>query len=115
MPSDPTPNQTPPSSGKPRRRPAPAMGGSWIWLVVLCVVGLIIFSQTMVGRGQIYWSEFYNLLLDGSSFTYNGHAIRIKQAIRTMSPFNYKVATSVSVDGGPYRNYGNPWWRKETK
>ena len=31
-----------------------------------------------------------------------------------MSPFNYKVATTVSVDGGPFRNYGNPWWRKDT-
>jgi len=20
----------------------------------------------------------------------------------------------VSVDGGPYKNYGNPWWRKDT-
>jgi hypothetical protein len=31
-----------------------------------------------------------------------------------MSPFNYKVATSVSVVGGPFKNYGNPWWRKDT-
>jgi hypothetical protein len=56
----------------------------------------------------------YNILLDGAPFTYNGHALRIKQTIRTMSPYNYKVATSVSVDGGPYKNYGNPWWRKDT-
>ena len=56
----------------------------------------------------------YNILLEGASFTYRGHSVRIKQTLRTMSPFNYKVATSVSVDGGPYRNYGNPWWRKDT-
>ena len=54
----------------------------------------------------------YNLLLESAPFTYNGHNLRIKQTLRTMSPFNYKVATSVSVDGGPFRNYGNPWWRK---
>jgi hypothetical protein len=56
----------------------------------------------------------YNLFYDSTPFTYNGHTIRIKHGIRTMSPFNYKIATTVSVDGGPFRNYGNPWWRKDT-
>jgi hypothetical protein len=55
----------------------------------------------------------YNILLEGSPFNYQGHTVRIKQTLRTMSPFNYKVATAVSVDGGPFRNYGNPWWRKD--
>ena len=55
----------------------------------------------------------YNILLEGTAFTYKGHSVRIKQTIRTMSPFNYKVATSVSVDEGPFRNYGNPWWKKQ--
>ena len=39
--------------------------------------------------------------------------LRIKHAMRLLSPFNYKVATTLSVDGGPFRNYGNPWWRKD--
>jgi hypothetical protein len=56
----------------------------------------------------------YNIFYDGTPFTYGGHTVRIKHAMRTMSPFNYKVATAVSVDGGPFRNYGNPWWRKDT-
>ena len=43
----------------------------------------------------------------------NGKSIRIKHAMRLLSPYNYKVGTSVSVDGGPFRNYGNPWWRKD--
>jgi len=55
----------------------------------------------------------YNIFYDSTPFTYNGHSVRIKHGIRTMSPFNYKVATTVSVDGGPFRNYGNPWWRKD--
>jgi hypothetical protein len=70
------------------------------------------YSQSGTIGGDL--GGIYNILLDGAPFNYNGHAIRIKQAIRTMSPFNYKVATSVSVDGGPYKNYGNPWWRKDT-
>jgi hypothetical protein len=55
----------------------------------------------------------YNIFYDSSPFTYNGKTIRIKHALRLLSPYNYKVATSVSVDGGPFRNYGNPWWRKD--
>ena len=56
----------------------------------------------------------FNIFYDSSPFTYGGKTIRIKHALRLMSPFNYKVATTISVDGGPFRNYGNPWWRKET-
>jgi hypothetical protein len=55
----------------------------------------------------------YNIFFDGSPFSFNGKTLRIKHALRLLSPYNYKVATSVSVDGGPFRNYGNPWWRKD--
>jgi hypothetical protein len=56
----------------------------------------------------------YNIFFESSPFTYNGATIRIKHALRLLSPFNYKVATAVSVNGGPFQNYGNPWWRKDT-
>jgi hypothetical protein len=55
----------------------------------------------------------YNIYFESSPFTYGGKTLRIKHALRLTSPLNYKVATTVSVDGGPYRNYGNPWWRKD--
>jgi cell division protease FtsH len=38
------------------------MGGSWIWLVALCFLVLVVVSQTLGGQGQVYWSDFYNLL-----------------------------------------------------
>jgi hypothetical protein len=72
------------------------------------------FSYTQSGTIGGDLGGIYNLLLESSPFTYSGHSVRIKHTLRTMSPFNYKVATSVSVDGGPFRNYGNPWWRKDT-
>ena len=56
----------------------------------------------------------YNIFYDSAPFAYSGKTVRIKHALRLLSPFNYKVATTVSVDGGPFRNYGNPWWRKDT-
>src|SRR5436853_561393 len=54
----------------------------------------------------------YNIFFESSPFTVNGKTIRIKHTLRLMSPMNYRVATSVSVDGGKFANYGNPWWRK---
>ena len=55
----------------------------------------------------------YNIFYDSAPFTYNGKTIRIKHGLRLLSPYTYKVAMTVSVDGGPFINYGNPWWRKD--
>jgi hypothetical protein len=29
-----------------------------------------------------------------------------------LSQLNYRMATGISVDGGPFTNMGTPWWRK---
>jgi len=55
---------------------------------------------------------YYNVYFESTPLTVNGKTIRIKHGMRLLSPLNYKVAVTVSVDGGPFRNYGNPWWRK---
>lgn len=55
----------------------------------------------------------YYIYFESSPFTYNGHTIRIKHNLRLLSPLNYRVGISVSDNGGPFVNYGNPWWRKE--
>lgn len=36
----------------------------------------------------------------------------MKTAMHLVSPLNYRVATTLSVDGGPFMNYGTTWWRK---
>jgi len=33
--------------------------------------------------------------------------------MRLNAPLAYRVATSVSVDDGPFTKYGNPGWRKQ--
>jgi hypothetical protein len=55
----------------------------------------------------------YNILLDSSPFTANGKSVRLRTTLRLLSPLNFRVAASLSVDGGPYANLGNPWWRKD--
>lgn len=54
----------------------------------------------------------YYIYLESNPFTYKGHTVRIKHNLRLLSPLNYRVGISVSEGGGPYINYGNPWWRK---
>jgi hypothetical protein len=54
----------------------------------------------------------YNLIYESGPFTVGGKTIRLKNTLRLMSPLAYRVAASISVDGGPFTNLGNPWWRK---
>lgn len=55
---------------------------------------------------------FYNIYFESPPFTANGKSVQIKHSMRLSSPLNYRVATTVSLDGGPFANYGTPWWRK---
>jgi Protein of unknown function (DUF1579) len=55
----------------------------------------------------------YNIYYESQPFTYNAKTVRIKHAMRLLSPVNYKVGVTVSVDGGRFLNYGNPWWQKQ--
>jgi hypothetical protein len=71
------------------------------------------FSFLQIGTVGGDLGGLFNIYLESSPFVYNGKTVRIKHGMRLLSPYNYKVATSVSVDGGPFRNYGNPWWRKD--
>ncbi len=54
----------------------------------------------------------YNLHFESAPFTYGGKTIRVKNTWRLLSPLGYRVASSISVGGGPFTNLGNPWWRK---
>jgi hypothetical protein len=56
---------------------------------------------------------YFNLYYESAPFQYNGKTIRIKNGMRLVSPTRYRNQASVSVDGGPYVNYGNPWFEKQ--
>jgi hypothetical protein len=81
-----------------------------------------ITKQVTDSRGFEYTSKatvagdlggIYNILFESEPFVAQGKSIRLKESLRTMSPFNYRVSTMVSVDGGPFTNFGTPWWRKQ--
>ena len=56
---------------------------------------------------------FYNILFESAPFKAGGHTVRIKHTMRLNAPLAYRVSTTVSVDDGPFTNFGNPWWRKQ--
>ena len=55
----------------------------------------------------------YNIHFDSAPFTVNGKTVRLRHSLHLLSPLNYRLATSISVDGGPFANLGTPWWRKQ--
>jgi len=57
----------------------------------------------------------YYLLFESEPFKAGGKTVRLKENVRLLSPFNYRVAMTVSEDGKEFANYGNPWWRKQVK
>ena len=62
MPSNPAP--TPPTANKPRRRPAPGLGGNWLWLVLVALLFLLFFKQPFSSSGTLEYGEYYQLLTD---------------------------------------------------
>ena len=54
----------------------------------------------------------YNIHFDSAPFTVNGKSVRVRHVMHLLSPLNYRVASSISVDGAPFTNLGTPWWRK---
>lgn len=70
------------------------------------------FVRTEAGPVGGDLGGIYNLHYESTPFTYDGKTIRLKNTLRLLSPLAYRVATSISVDGGPFTNLGNPWWRK---
>lgn len=71
------------------------------------------FSYLQLGSIGGDLGGYFTVYYDGAPFTVNGKSVRLKSTMRLLSPMNFKVQTTISVDGGPYTNFGNPWWRKD--
>jgi hypothetical protein len=84
----------------------------------------LVTRQVTDSRGYDYTTKatvagdlggIYYLLYESDPFKAGGKTVRLKENVRLLSPFNYRVAMTVSEDGGEFSNYGNPWWRKQVK
>jgi cell division protease FtsH len=57
------PRSSPPPPGKPRRRPAPVMPSSWIWVVIVLLIFFVGFSYQGLTKGaQVDYSDFWRLV-----------------------------------------------------
>jgi hypothetical protein len=71
------------------------------------------FSILQIGTIGGDLGGYFNIYYESAPFTVNGKSVRLKSAMRLLSPVNFRVQTTISVDGGPFTNFGNPWWRKD--
>ena len=72
------------------------------------------FSYTQKGTVNGDLGGQFTIRLEGAPFTVKGQTVRLNSVMRLLSPLNYRTQYTVAVDGGPFTNYGNPWWRKES-
>jgi hypothetical protein len=56
---------------------------------------------------------YFNLHFESAPFTYKGKLLRLRNGMRLMSPLQYRNAVTLSVDGGPFLNMSDPWWKKD--
>jgi hypothetical protein len=71
------------------------------------------FAFTQIGTVGGDLGGYYNVYYESAPFIVKGKTIRLRHTLRLVSPVNYKVEMRISVDGGPYTNFGTPWWRKD--
>ena len=55
---------------------------------------------------------YYTIFWETAPIKKDGKTIRLKGKTLMLSPANYRLQVQISVDGGPYTNFGNPWFRK---
>jgi hypothetical protein len=70
------------------------------------------FSYSQKGTIGGDLGGFFNIYFESGPFTAGGESVRMKHGLRLTSPLSYRLSASVSIENGPFSNYGTPWWRK---
>src|SRR5262249_31781877 len=55
---------------------------------------------------------YYTIFWEARPFQKNGKTIKLKGKTLMLSPANYRIQVQISIDGGPYTSFGNPWVHK---
>jgi hypothetical protein len=55
---------------------------------------------------------YYNIHYESAPFMVNGTSVRMRTTTHLFSPIRFNVRAQISVNGGPFRNFGNPWWKR---
>ncbi len=73
-----------------------------------------IFGVPLVKTGPIGGDlgGYYTIFWETAPIKKAGKTVKLKGKTLMLSPANYRLQVQISVDGGPYTNFGNPWFRK---
>ncbi|MBX3280682.1 MAG: hypothetical protein KF868_22015 [Acidobacteria bacterium] len=72
------------------------------------------FGATLVKHGPIGGDlgGYYTIYWDTAPIKKDGRTVKLKGKTLMLSPAHYRLQVQISVDDGPYTNFGNPWFRK---
>jgi len=73
-----------------------------------------LFGVSLVKSGPIGGDlgGYYTIFWETAPITKDGKTIKLKGKTQMLSPAHYRLMVQISVDGGPYTNFGNPWFTK---
>ncbi len=84
-------------------------------LVTRSETGLFGVSLTRSGPVGGDLGGYYTIFWESAPIKKAGKTIKLKGKTLMLSPANYRLQVQISVDGGPYTNFGNPWFHKQEK
>jgi hypothetical protein len=73
-----------------------------------------VFGVAMTKTGPIGGDlgGYYTIFWETAPIKKDGKTVKLKGKTLMLSPANYRLQVQISVDGGTYTNFGNPWFRK---
>ncbi|HEY7543565.1 MAG TPA: hypothetical protein VID27_01720 [Blastocatellia bacterium] len=72
------------------------------------------FGVTLTKTGTIGGDlgGYYTIYWESAPIKKNDMLIKLKGKTQMLSPAHYRLQVQISIDGGPYTNFGNPWFQK---
>lgn len=73
-----------------------------------------LFGLTLKKTGTIGGDlgGYYTIFWETEPVKKDGKTVKLKGKTLMLSPANYRLQVQISIDGGPYRNFGNPWFTR---
>ena len=100
----------------PDGTPSRSSPESCIWPPRRCSPATIPTVEDSISSERVGWAAisggFYTIHYETPPFEVNGEQVQLRMTTRMVSPVNYRVQARISIDGGPFTNFGNAWWTK---
>jgi hypothetical protein len=81
-------------------------------LVTRSETGIFGVPLTKIGPIGGDLGGYYTIFWESAPIKKEGKTVKLKGKTLMLSPASYRLQVQISVDGGPYTNFGNPWFHK---